>query len=144
VITHTDFPSGQLAVDPALHVTSAYAVANAPPILAAPVTATLLTVIAPAALRVPAMAVLPLEAVTTNLSVATFKSEVTSSVDPTVAAPLVPKVVDATYPITVITPDARPIRSVSPLTPMLAPVIRTDSTYTYCPLEMASPPLVPV
>ena len=89
------------------------------------------SVVAPAALRVPKVAVLPSAAVTTNSLVApTVKSEVTSSVDPTVAAPLVSKVVDATCPFTVITPDARPIRSVSPLTPMLAPANCTDSTAT--------------
>ena len=81
--------------------------------------------------RLPEVAVLPSAAVTTNSLVApTVKSEVTSSVDPTVAAPLVSKVVDATCPFTVITPDARPIRSVSPLTPMLAPANCTDSTAT--------------
>ena len=55
---------------------------------------------------------------------------------PTVAAPLVSSVVDATLPSTVNVPDVNTIRFVSPLMPMLASANCTDSTATYPPLDI--------
>ena len=73
---------------------------------------------------------LPVCKICTAVVFDSVRSPPTSSVVPTVAAPLVSSVVDATLPSTVNVPDVSTIRFGSPFIPICDPVNRTDSTST--------------